>query len=164
MITRTRLLEVINYDSVTGIFTWKVGTRKIKAGAIAGSIDDDGYRYIRVDRRLYAAHRLAFLYMTGAWPVNGFVDHKNILPGDDRWENLRDVTKKTNQENRSTASSNNKSGLLGVSPNGKRWAATDNTTENGKRKHYYLGTFDTPIQAHSVYVLAKRKLHEGCTL
>jgi hypothetical protein len=85
-------------------------------------------------------------------------------PFDNRFCNLRDVVKRVNQENRKKASSNNKSGFLGVSPNGKGWAATINTSVSGVRKHYYLGTFPTPIEAHKTYVKAKRNLHEGCTI
>lgn len=96
--------------------------------------------------------------------TSGFVDHVSTVVTDNRWVNLRDATKKINQENRRRACRNNKAGLLGVSPNGKRWAATINTTENGERKRHYLGTFDTPTQAYQAYIEAKRKHHKGCTL
>jgi hypothetical protein len=157
--------ELISYDPEAGTFVWAVSARGHKRiGKLAGWRDDDGYLFIRLDGVLYAAHRLAWLYMTGEWPLNGFVDHKNTDPSDNRWSNLRDATKLVNQENRRRAGKNNKSGFLGVSLNGKRWAATINTSDNGKRCHHYLGTYDTPEQAHAAYVAAKRRLHAGCTL
>lgn len=165
MITQAELKARILYNPETGEFQWVQGGRFNRlAGKPAGYTDPDGYIQIRIDKKLYQAHRLAWLYMTGEWPPSGFVDHVSTVVTDNRWVNLRDATKKINQENRRRAGRNNKAGLLGVSPNGKRWAATINTTENGERKHHYLGTFDTPDQAHQAYVEAKRKHHKGCTL
>lgn len=166
MITAERIRALLQYDPKTGRITWAVDVGhngRIKAGTRAGWHDDDGYLLIRVEGTLYQGHRLIWLHQTGEWP-KGVVDHRNLKPSDNRWENLRDVRKRVNQENRHRAGKNNKSGLLGVSPNGNRWSATINTSEGGVRKHHYLGTFDTPEQAHQVYVDAKRRLHEGCTL
>lgn len=154
------LKERLRYDPATGVFTWIKSNRNGWIDKKAGWVDEDGYVYIRIGGRLRPAHRLAWLYMTGDWPPSGFIDHKNIVPGDDRWENLRDATKRINQENRRRAGKNNKCGLLGVSPNGKRWTAKITS----KYIEYYLGTFDTPQEAHAVYVEAKRRLHVGCTL
>jgi len=165
MITHADLLQRLYYDKTTGVFTWTKSLRTARwVGKQAGWIDKQGYRYIRINKRLYSAHRLAWFYVTGRWPSDGVVDHINGNPMDNAFNNLRDVTKKINQENRRKASIQNKSGLLGVSPNGKRWAATINTSENGVCKHLYLGTFDTPELAHANYVQAKRRLHKGCTI
>ena len=164
MITQSRLKEVLSYSPSTGIFEWIISTRKTKPGQIAGWSDKAGYIYIRIDKKLYAAARLAFLYMTGAWPRNGFADHINMVTSDNRWKNLRDATKKINQENRRKASSNNKSGFLGVSPYKGRFIATINTSENGRRTRHTLGYFDDPALGHRAYVRAKRRLHKGCTI
>jgi len=160
MITAEKLRDSLDYDPQTGIFKWAKSKRNGWAGREAGWVDKDGYRHIRICNALHPAHRLAWLYMTGAWPSNGFIDHKNLVPSDNRWVNLRNVTKRTNQENRRRPGKGNKAGFLGVSPNGKRWMATINS----RGTHYYLGTFDTPEEAHGVYVEAKRELHVGCTL
>ena len=160
MINQRRLKEVLLYRPSTGVFTWRLSTRKTKPGQIAGWVDEDGYRHIRIDRTLYPAHRLAFVYMTGGWPKNGFVDHKNCISGDNRWRNLRDVTKRTNQENRKRAGSNSQTGLLGASPQYGKFVA--HITSHGIVHH--LGTFRTAEEAHAVYVRAKRKLHAGCTI
>lgn len=160
MITQERLKEVLFYYPSTGVFIWRVNTRKTKYGQIAGWTDEEGYIHIRVDKRLYPAHRLAFVYMTGGFPKRGFVDHRNSVPSDNRWVNLRDASKRLNQENRRTASSNSKTGLLGASPTKQGFVA--HITHKGKCHH--LGTFRTAIAAHNAYLAAKRKLHEGCTI
>ena len=164
MITKKHLKEVLRYAPSTGRFTWIISSRKTKPGQRAGWWDEQNYLYIRIDKKLYAAARLAFLYMTGSWPINGFVDHRNGDSTDNRWVNLRDATKKINQENRRSASANNQTGFLGVSPCGGRYIATINTSENGQRKRHTIGYFDDPEKAHAAYVKAKRKLHEGCTI
>lgn len=68
-LTRERLLEVLNYDPLTGVFTWKAKTAKgTKIGSVAGSIDPNGYIYINIDKVGYLAQRLAWLYVKGEWP------------------------------------------------------------------------------------------------
>lgn len=161
VITHARLKQLLRYDYVTGVFTWNVSSRgHKKIGRKAGWKDNQGYLHIRLDGVLYPAHRLAWLYVTGEWPKGGFVDHINTNPSDNKWDNLRDATKRVNQENRRRPGRNNKSGFLGVSPNGQRWSAS--IVSHRMKKH--LGTFDTPEQAHEAYVVAKRELHKGCTL
>lgn len=49
---------------------------------------------------MYLAHRLAFLYMTGAFPTNQ-VDHINRVRNDNRFINLREVLPSDNSKNRS---------------------------------------------------------------
>jgi len=131
IITQNQLKEILEYNPETGRFT------RIKNRKIAGSPNNQGYINIYVYDRLYKAHRLAFLYMTGEWP-NYQVDHINHLRFDNRWINLRDVTKKVNAQNRSP-SKNNTSGCAGVywNKNEKQWHASYYL--NGKNRH--LGCF-----------------------
>lgn len=106
------------------------------------------------------AHRLAWLYVYGEWPQHG-LDHINGVRLDNRISNLRDVPQTINLENQRKAKGLTKSGFLGVErTRGGKWAAR--IVANGKR--YGLGVFATPEAAHSAYVTAKRKLHEGCTI
>lgn len=116
---------------------------------------------IRVDGRLYLAHRLAYLYIYGHFPR--LTDHKNGVKSDNRIENIRDADKSQNAQNTRKAWSHNKaSGLLGVYWSAQRnaWGAKVNL--NGKQHH--AGFYETPEKAHEAYVLKKRQLHEFCTI
>lgn len=159
-ITVERLREVLRYDPVTGAFTWKVRTGpRGKPGAFAGTINTRGYYEISVDGRKYVSHRLAWLYMRGGWP-KGEIDHINGCRDDNRWSNLRDVSRALNTQNRRTASSLNLTGLLGVSRHNARWRARIQVDGVVRR----LGTYDSPEAAHEAYVAAKRQLHATCEI
>ncbi len=154
-ITRARLHDVLHYDSETGEFRWrKQVSRSVKTGDIAGLTDEDGYRRITIGGKIYPAHRLAWLYMTGNWcPV--FIDHRDGNPSNNRWSNLRRATISQNNANR-RVHRNNKCGFKGVVRNHiGRWCAA--IYKNGRR--YHLGSFATAEEAHAAYVTAARKLH-----
>ena len=158
-LTADHLREILNYDSVSGVFWWRVARRGgAKVGDIAGLINQ-GYRKIRIGRHRYKASRLAWRYIHGRWP-DGEIDHKNGIRTDDRLDNLRDVTSSENAQNRRHAQSSNKTGFLGVSPHQGKFQAV--IVINGKQ--HYLGRFVTPEDAHAVYLEAKRRLHAGCTI
>jgi len=116
-IRRDRLVEVLHYDPSTGEFRWKSKTNKrIKKGAVAGCNCPNGgltYRTIRIDGRLYRAHRLAWLYMTGSFP-DGMIDHADGNGLNNRWCNLRVATRTENQRNQKRRTDNT-SGTRGVS-------------------------------------------------
>lgn len=162
-LTHARLLEVLDYDQETGIFTWKVsrtGTRS-KIGDVAGSLYDKGYIRISIDDIGYRAHRLAWLYMRGVWP-NRDVDHINGVRDDNRFVNLRDVTRSENIQNQHKAHSDNATGFLGVTFNKTRGKFQTRININGKRKN--LGRFPTAELAHQAYLVAKRELHPACMI
>lgn len=164
MLTQERLKELLHYDPETGVFTWRCDTRNTRAGARAGSVSKHlGYRLIKFAGPPQLEHRLAFLYMTGAWPKQQ-VDHINGRKTDNRWFNLRDVSDRVNKENRRKAQANNKVQLLGVSEwpsrGQKRYVAQ--LSVGGQRVH--CSYHATPEEAHATYLEAKRKYHEGNTL
>jgi hypothetical protein len=66
---------------------------------------------------------MAWLLQTGLWP-SGDIDHINGDRSDNRWVNLRDVSKSKNARN-AKQNSRNKSGFNGVSwcHHKKRWIA-----------------------------------------
>ena len=156
IITAERLRQVLHYDPETGAWTWLVtNSNAAPTGSIAGCVFNDGYRYIRIDWRLYKASRLAVLYMTGKWPKDK-VDHHDLNRSNDRWKNLREATSGQNNMNVSKRKDNT-SGLKGVTwaKREKKWAA--NIQLNKKQHH--LGYFDCPAAAHLAYVLASADLH-----
>jgi hypothetical protein len=71
-LTQEKLKENLDHNPETGLFTWKVSNNnRIKIGNIAGSVSKTtGYRIIRFNKKNYLAHRLAFLYINGEFPLN----------------------------------------------------------------------------------------------
>jgi hypothetical protein len=135
----SNLQELLSYDPHTGRFTWRITKRgHVQAGAEAGTRDPSGYIRIQIDRKLYWAHRVAFYLMTGVEAVE--VDHINRLRNDNRWGNLRDVSRHQNGANVSIRS-NNTSGIPGVSWNPK--ARKFQAYITSFRKMTSLGYFST---------------------
>ena len=121
IVTPQRLRELLGYDPDTGLFTWvKAPSNRVKAGDTAGH-RANGYITIRLDGQLYAAHRLAWLYMTDTWPPE-HIDHRDRDRSNNRWVNLRAAT--LAQNNRNTGMRrNNSTGFKGVSRHGPTFRA-----------------------------------------
>lgn len=152
------LTSILNYDPLTGIFTWAMPRSKITVGAVAGHTRKHAkpYVYIMIDGKDYSAHRLAWFYVHGVWPKEQ-LDHINGNHSDNRIENLREATQSQNMANKKTT---NKTGLKGVRylpwiKKGKCWLAQ--ITFN--KKTTYLGSFYTKEEAHSAYCDAAKRLH-----
>ena len=156
MLTPDRLRELLDYDPETGVFIWKQPKRTDLRGKQAGAIVPAfgiPYRRIKIATRAYKAHRLAWLYVYGEWPV-GNLDHINHDGGDNRIANLRQATFSQNNAN-ARIYKNNRLGLRGISPWGKKFAAR--VMKDGISK--FLGVFDTPQEAYAVYRVAARELY-----
>lgn len=160
-LTADRLHELLIYDPVTGVFTWRISRGHVPAGARAGSrhqhnLDEAGcgYRRLGVDGRYYMEHRLVWLYVNGEWPRRD-IDHVNGVRDDNRIANLREATPAQNNTNLARANRRSTSGYLGVQRHHNGWCAEIKV--NGKR--HRLGHFATAAEAHEVYVAAKRELH-----
>lgn len=148
------------YDPETGLFTHRK-KRSIKEGTKAGCVNGVGYVVINVKKRLYAAHRLAWLYSYGEWPTF-CIDHINGDRSDNRLRNLRDIPKAMNHQNLKTARADNKTGLLGASLSKRRGHYIAQIVINKKSIH--LGSYDSKEAAHLAYLSAKRELHPASTL
>ncbi|MBI3150103.1 MAG: HNH endonuclease [Betaproteobacteria bacterium] len=160
-LTHERLTELLRYDPISGVFVWlKPPGRRVRAGDRAGTISEKGYRKIRIDGRGYKASRLAWLYVTRQWPVHG-IDHHNCCRDDDRFENLRDVTFTTNQQNKRKPQRRNKTGFLGVRRSQHSGFIAEIQVDD---RSIYLGSYRIAEEAHAAYVAAKRILHPGCTI
>lgn len=153
-LTAIQVREMLNYNPDTGEFTWKVSnSNRVKVGDSAQSISVWGYARIGINGKRYPAHRIAWLYVTGKWPKR-FIDHLNGDRADNRFANLRCASDRENATNK-RIQSNNRSGFKGVFPCRKKWHAM--ITINKKRM--YLGTYDTPEDAHQAYCEAAPKYH-----
>lgn len=159
-LTQTYLKELLDYSPDTGFFRWKVAlTNSIKIGMVAGGNHRKGYGVIVINKKAYLSHRLAWLYMTGSFPID-CLDHINRNRYDNRFINLRLATRALNTQNRAIGK-NNKTGFLGVSyrkDSGKYRAEIDLN-----KKTIVLGSFLTPQEASNAYLKAKRQLHIFCT-
>jgi hypothetical protein len=99
LLTQKDLQNIIHYSPETGIFTWARPRKGIAVTDKVGTLKPSGYIVILVKAKLYRAHRLAWLYMTGNWPENE-IDHINGDRSDNRFCNLREATKAQNNWNR----------------------------------------------------------------
>lgn len=154
MITQKRLRELLHYDEQTGQFIWRVSHPRAPAGAIAGAKDHYGYVVIRLDKVLYKAHRLAWLYMHGEWPAKN-LDHINQIKSDNRICNLRAVDQSVNMHN-VAARVNSTSGVAGVTwrADRKKW----NARIKVGYKNFNLGLFDDMHSAVAARRAAESRL------
>lgn len=117
MLTQEYLKSILDYDPITGVFTWKYRAGSSKSwntrfsGSVAGTKNKNGYIYIGIDGVACLSHRLAYLYMTGNLPSE--VDHKNHVRNDNRWCNLRASNGYINSRNQKLRNTNT-SGHNGV--------------------------------------------------
>lgn len=158
-LTAKQLRAVLVYEPDTGMFIWQPRKKGDKfntwAGRRAGAYRDGGYVVIRIDYRLYRAHRLAWLYMQGRWPKTE-VDHINGHPSDNRWVNLRLATS-SHQKINARRRKDNTSGYRGIwwEQRRSRWIAE--IRAEGRR--YHLGSFATAEAARGAYLKAAKRLH-----
>jgi hypothetical protein len=157
MLSQQRLKELLEYNPENGLLIWVTQRGKgVKKGSVAGT-KQNGYIQIKIDGKLYKAHRLAWLYVYKEFPENE-IDHINEIKDDNRIVNLRLATKRQNMQNISNPRADNKSGYLGVCWHNryKKWYAQ--ISINNKKK--YLGYFNTAEEASKAYIKAKRLHHK----
>ena len=157
------LRELLDYNPGTGAFTWR--NRSIKwfksersqkswnakwAGKPAGRINN-GYVTVSLLGVDQYAHRLAWLYMKGSWPLE--IDHGDRDGTNNAWANLEDSDRFRNNQNKGIMATNT-SGFTGVTRSLNKWQAK--ITRNGVET--YLGTFDTPEEAAQAYRTAEENI------
>lgn len=164
------LWQVFHYEPNTGELIWKHRPREHFnsnlawsawngrfAGKTAGCIKSTKYGKKRIEVVLnwvsYFAHRIIWKMMTGEDPTVE-IDHEDTDQLNNRWLNLREATSGQNKLN-TTVKSNSTTGYKGVKPRGNRFMAIIRI--DGQKK--YLGTYDTPQEAHEVYMTMAKELH-----
>jgi hypothetical protein len=163
ILTQDELKAQLHYNPETGVFTrLKANCTRVKVGDIAGNLSKStGYIRFSINKKEYVAHRLAWLYMTGSFPINE-IDHINGIKHDNRFSNLRDVPHEVNQRNavshRGFGNKNNVHGYAGVcfEKKANRYRAECNMFGIRKVIGYYL----TAKQAGAAYFLYVRKMKQ----
>lgn len=150
------LLDILNYNPETGVFTWARPRSKVRVGQIAGYLHRQGYICLEIDGRHCSAHRLAWFYMTGEIPAK-VIDHINRDKSDNRFSNLRLAT---HGQNRANSVTTNRHGLKGVAH--KKWLKSKpyQAQITFNKKVVYLGCYATPEEAHAAYKEAAERLHK----
>jgi hypothetical protein len=148
-LTRQRLHDLFTYSD--GVLLNKTVRRShIKVGSPAGHQTQRGYINIRVDGRVYKAHRLIFLFHHGLMP--DLIDHIDCDRTNNRIENLRACSKSQNGMNRAGSYGN---------------AASRNVYKRGNKfqvhmkregKPHYVGTFNSLDEANAAAVVARAQL------
>ncbi len=157
-LTAEYLRRILDYDPETGHFTWR---HRIEfdarwnnrfAGKRAGNLrrvdGQPAYWIICINARKYRAHRLAWLWVKGEWPV-GELDHEDGDGLNNRIGNLRLASSSQNKGNTRTRADNS-TGFKSV-----------NKMKNGRFRAYikqrHIGVFDTAEEAHAAYVAAAKE-------
>ena len=121
------------------------------AGELAfGKVDQKGYFSGAVLGHQVKAHRIIFAIMTGEWPM-GEIDHINGRRSDNRWANLRSVSRAENVKN-AKLRRDSTTGVPGVNARDGKWRAR--VGQQGKRRH--LGTFSSLSAAIHARKLAEK--------
>lgn len=132
-LTQTEIKELYLYNPETGSI-------KRRSDRVLGmEVARNGYLRLRYRGRSCSAQKVIWKYMTGAWP-NGDIDHIDHDRLNNKWSNLRLVSRQENMRNASRSKANT-SGYTGVTwcKQQLQWQAQ--ITVDGKSKK--LGRFDS---------------------
>jgi len=162
ILTIEEIRKLFYFDFNTGKIYWAVDhgrwgnlPKNIEAGCLK-----NGYRWIRIGKKNYFGHHIAWALWYGEW-ANSTLDHLNGIRDDNRPENLRIASVAENNQNQHNTPSHNTSGIRGVSWDAARNKWTARISLNGKSKN--LGRFDTIEIAENAYLQAKMIHHPFST-
>ena len=149
----------LEYYPLTGKLLWARSRQGVKAQQEAGSLNNvKGYYFLMWKRKVYKRSRVIWAIMTGEWVDNSLyeIDHINRNRSDDRWINLRRVSRTLNRYNSKTQS-NNTSGIRGVTWNKRlnKWLAQI----KHKGKCTVLGTFEDIFTAQAARERAELEIY-----
>lgn len=143
------LRSLFNYDSVSGLLTWKEDQRNgSKAGSMAGCLHKNKrkvYRRIMIRGVSIYAHQVAWAIFYGEWP-KFIIDHEDRDGLNNGIKNLRRATNAQNLHNSDLYKSNT-SGYKGVCWNDARQKWHAYIYQN--RKRIDIGYFDTAEKANA---------------
>lgn len=150
------LRDILDYNPDTGILTWKRNqARRSPRGSIAGTINQNGYREIKIKNKSFRAHRLAWQIYYGRI-TKMEIDHINGDRSDNRISNLREVTRNQNMANTFKHINGKLPGCY-FHTRDRVWLASIKI--NKEIRH--IGTFHSQEEAHEAYMRAyERMKHE----
>jgi hypothetical protein len=153
----------LDYNMDTGLLTWRDFEKAHKRwrgrfpGTQAGSITDRGYAVVRIDDKLYRAHRIIYKMMKGEDPPNE-IDHIDGNRANNKWNNLRCATAAENHQNgHSNNRTINKSLERNVIYDRRDARYYVRVTAHGVTKSF--GGFDCPNEAAEAAKKARALLH-----
>ncbi len=140
-LSHKRLLELLEYNPITGAFINKVNRVRAIMGTVAGQTGRSGYVVVGIDGIRYNIHRLAWFYTYKKWPENE-IDHINRIKDDNRICNLREATHSENMSNRKPPSG----GQIGA--RGISWDKSNNIWRVTYKNKYlgYAKTIEEGLQ------------------
>ena len=165
----------MSYDPDKGLLTWKVrpihhfrnddrwsaqqscdrwNTRYAGTPACT-QVTEAGYLSGCIDGETVLAHIVAWAIVSGWKPVNT-IDHRNVIPSDNRWLNLREATWSEQMKNR-RSHADSTSQFLGVSFRKDRGKWRANIFVDGKQVS--LGVFADEEKAARAYDAAALQYH-----
>lgn len=161
------LRSIIDYDPCTGVLTWRARPRELFTTSRSYKIwnarfcgrqagySSNGYIQVRIGKSIHLAHRVAWAYMTGAWPEKQ-LDHIDGDKSNNMFANLREATNSENGYNRERYS-NNTSGVKGVcwDKSVSKWKAQI----KAENACVYSKYFDDIDSASKAIVEERRKFH-----
>lgn len=146
--SQKQVKEIYSYNPDSGEFKRK--------GNYIG-IRESSNKYLRAHYKgkTYSVHRLIWIYMTGEMP-KADIDHIDHDRKNNRWSNLREVTRTQNMQNAKKSKANT-SGFTGVTwcKQQGQWIAQ--VMVNGKNKK--LGRFNSKLDA--ITARTKANKHYG---
>lgn len=157
MMSQELLHKLFDYCPDSGVVSWRISrSNRIKVGSTVGYENPYGYLQVRIEGKLWMLHRLIWEYVTG-FPPKQMIDHINGDRSDNRFANLRDVSRSINNQNRKGPDRDAKIQLLGVCFDTRCRKYRAQMRVNGKS--VLNKVFGTPEEAHMAYLRAKEIYH-----
>ena len=99
--TKDYVRKLFNYDETTGLVTRKYVSKysNRKEGEVVGTWTGKSYQ-VMIDKKHYMLHRIIWLYVYGSFP-EFVIDHIDGDARNNRISNLRDVSTRSNNMNKS---------------------------------------------------------------
>ncbi len=153
-LTQSELKKSLSYNPENGLFTWVIKKVGVKNGESAGynrKTNEKEYCFIRLNYRLYRAHRLVWLYVHGFMPE--YIDHIDGNGLNNKLVNLRPATSQENNQNVKRRI-DNKSGITGVFwfKRTKKWMVYIGTGKHRENIGYFKDKFEAICQRKSAEV------------